>query len=83
MGECPFTEHTAPNPEFHLLPRAKLPFISAGAQCNQEAESSLRKDLGVQPWSPQETAAVENTKALPLQNKTCERSSKNTYFALH
>lgn len=54
MGERPFTEHTAPNPEFCPLPQAKLPFKSTGAQCDQEAESSQRKDLGVQPWSLQE-----------------------------
>lgn len=53
MGECPFTEHTAPNPESRPLPQAKLPFKSTGAQCDQEAGSSLRKDLGVQPWTLQ------------------------------
>lgn len=28
MGECPFTEHTAPNPKFCPLPQANLPFKS-------------------------------------------------------
>lgn len=44
MGECPFTEHPAPNPKDHPFPQAKLPLKSTGARCDKEAES--RKDLG-------------------------------------
>lgn len=51
MGDYLFTEHTAPNPDFPPLPQLKLPFKSTGAQCDQGGESSLRKDLRVQPWS--------------------------------
>lgn len=50
MGERPFPEHAAPNPEFPLLPQSKLPFKSTGAQQDHEAESNQRKDLRVWPW---------------------------------
>lgn len=64
---------------------SKTPFKSTESQCDQEAESSLRKDLGVQPWLIQglyETVAVENTKVLLLQSKTSEQWKFIKYHTL-